>query len=592
MKLLKTLKTYQDFLNLKKSDLNLLANEIREYLIDLGYKKSIHWSSNLGIVELSIALAYFFNLDQHKVFYDTSHQAYVHKMITGRFDQMDSIRETNGLSGLQNMNESKYDFYAGGHTSNSLSVASGLVFSNELLNNDQLIVPVIGDGSIANGIAFEAINNIGFHKHKMIVVINDNQMSISENFGEFNKMLSNLKDDDKNFFKQLGFSYIKVEDGHNLDAIFEGLEKAKQEVKNNPVIVHVKTIKGKGIKEAENDLIGSYHNSNRTNKTYEDQVGFAAAKYLDEKLKNNEKICLINPAMTYATGFINLINKYQKNYIDVGISEEHALSMASGVSINKIPVFLPIYSTFLQRSYDQLIHDLSRLNLGINLLIDRCGLNGTEGSSHHGIFDVGMIKNTPNSRIYAVSNPIVLERMINQATNNTDQVWAIRYPRYLEPFQNHEIYYKFNENINDWVKLNLFRILNRTALISYNNNANIFKTLLDQNGMAYIDSYDAILVHGEGLDQNIIQILNLYDEIYLYEDIYGNVGLANEFYRIMATHNYQNKKLIVYNFKQIPEHGNNKDLLNELNMGHEQVIEEIKKAHNHCDDQSVEIKRL
>lgn len=330
-------------------------------------------------------------------------------MVTGRFDRMRSIRETNGLSGLQDLNESKYDYYAGGHTSNSLSVASGLVFSNQLLDKEQLIIPVIGDGSIANGIAFEAINNISFHHHKMIIILNDNQMSISENFGEFNKLLTNLKDDQTNFFRQLNYEYLKIEDGHDLDQIFAGLEKAKELVKQKPVIVHVKTIKGKGIKQAEADLIGTYHNSNRSNKTYQDQSGFIAASYLEAKLKEKKQFCMINPAMTYATGFIDLIKKYPKNYIDVGISEEHALSMASGVSLNQVPVFLPIYSTFLQRSYDQLIHDLSRLNLGINLLIDRCGLNGTEGSSHHGIFDVGMIKNTPHAKIYAASNQIVLK---------------------------------------------------------------------------------------------------------------------------------------------------------------------------------------
>ncbi|WP_027121854.1 1-deoxy-D-xylulose-5-phosphate synthase [[Mycoplasma] imitans] len=577
MELLKTIKNYGDFLKIDRKHLDQLATEIRNYLINLGQQKSIHWSSNLGIVELSIALAHFFNLDEDKVFYDTSHQAYVHKMVTGRLDQMETIRQTNGISGLQDLNESKYDYYAGGHTSNSLSVASGLVFSNQLLNKNQLIIPVIGDASIANGIAFEAINNISFHNHKMIIVLNDNQMSISENFGEFNKLLANLKDDQYNFFKQLRYEYIKVEDGHNLDQIFKALEKAKQLVKNSPVIVHVKTIKGKGIKEAEQDLIGSYHNSNRTNKTYKDQSGFIASTHLEEKLKSNEKICLINPAMTYATGFIDIINKYKKNYIDVGISEEHALSMASGVSLNKIPVFLPIYSTFLQRSYDQLIHDLSRLDLGVNLLIDRCSLNGTEGSSHHGIFDIGMIKNTPNSKIYAASNPIVLKKLIDETSNNTQQVIAIRYNRYFNEFKNYQSYYQNLDDLNQWVRLNLTKILNKTALISYNNNANSFKQLLDDKSINSIDCFDAILVHGKGVDQNITRILDQYDDIYLYEDIYQNVGLANEFYRIILEKQYQNKRLYTYNFKSIPSHGDNKDLIARHKMDHEQVIEQILK---------------
>ncbi|MDC4184471.1 1-deoxy-D-xylulose-5-phosphate synthase [Mycoplasma bradburyae] len=575
MKLLKTIKTYDDFLKLKKSDLSELANEIRNYLIDLGNKKSIHWSSNLGIVELSIALAYSFNLNDHKVFYDTSHQAYVHKMITGRFDQFDSIRQTNGLSGLQDMNESKYDYYAGGHTSNSLSVASGLVFSNNLLNKDQLIIPVIGDGSIASGLAFEAINNISYYNHKMIIVINDNNMSISQNFGEFNKLLANLQDDDKNFFKQLNYDYIKVDNGHNLEDLFKAFEQAKQLVKHKPLIVHVKTIKGKGLKQAELDRIGTYHSSNTSNKKYQDQAGYIAASYLKEKLAKKDKLALINPAMTYATGFIDLIDQYKNNYIDVGISEEHALSMASGISLNKLPVYLPIYSTFLQRSYDQLIHDLSRLKLGVNLLIDRCGLNGTEGASHHGIFDIGMIKNTPRSKIYAASNPIVLKKLIDQFVNNTSEVVAIRYNRYFNPFDNYQIYYQEFDNINQWVKLNLTMILNRTALISYNNNANTFKKLLDHHNINYVDCYDAILVHGDDLDKNIIKILEQYDDIYLYEDIYHNVGLANEFYRLIVNNNYKNKRLHIFNFKDIPQHGNNDDLLVKHNMGHRQVIDKI-----------------
>ncbi|QMT98811.1 1-deoxy-D-xylulose-5-phosphate synthase [Mycoplasma tullyi] len=580
MKLLNTIKSYADFLKIKKDDLKVLATEIRDYLINLGYEKSIHWSSNLGIVELSIALAYFFNLDQDKVFYDTSHQAYVHKMVTGRFDQIKSIRQTNGLSGLQDLNESKYDYYAGGHTSNSLSVASGLVFSNQLLNKEQLIIPVIGDASIANGIAFEAINNISFHDHKMIIILNDNQMSISENFGEFNKLLANLKNDHTNFFKQLNYEYIKVEDGHDLDQIFKGLELAKQLVKNKPVIVHVKTIKGKGIKAAEADLIGTYHNSNRSNKTYQDQAGFIAASYLEAKLKEGQQFCIINPAMTYATGFIDLINKYKKNYIDVGISEEHALSMASGVSLNKVPVFLPIYSTFLQRSYDQLNHDLSRLNLGINLLIDRCGLNGTEGSSHHGIFDVGMIKNTPNSKIYAASNEIVLKKLLNQVITNTNQVIAIRYNRYFVELDQYESYYQNFDNINQWVKLNPDNNSNKTVLISYNNDPILFKKVLDEQQLNDVDCFDAILVHGDQLDQNIIKILDQYDQIYIYENIYGNIGLVNEFYLLIVEKKYQNKSIYPYNFKTIPQHGNNKDLLIRHKMDHEQVIDEIKKNLN------------
>ncbi|MES3497398.1 1-deoxy-D-xylulose-5-phosphate synthase [Mycoplasmoides gallisepticum] len=577
MKLLSTIKSYADFLKIKKADLKQLATEIRDYLINLGKEKSIHWSSNLGIVELSIALAYYFNLDQDKVFYDTSHQAYVHKMVTGRFDQMRSIRETNGLSGLQDLNESKYDYYAGGHTSNSLSVASGLVFSNQLLDKEQLIIPVIGDGSIANGIAFEAINNISFHHHKMIIILNDNQMSISENFGEFNKLLTNLKDDQINFFKQLNYEYLKIEDGHDLDQIFAGLEKAKELVKQKPVIVHVKTIKGKGIEQAEADLIGIYHNSNRSNKTYQDQSGFIASSHLEAKLKEKKQFCMINPAMTYATGFIDLIKKYPKNYIDVGISEEHALSMASGVSLNQVPVFLPIYSTFLQRSYDQLIHDLSRLNLGINLLIDRCGLNGTEGSSHHGIFDVGMIKNTPHAKIYAASNQIVLKKLLNQVINNTTQVIAIRYNRYFVELNQYESYYQDFDHIYQWVKLNPSNAKNKVALISYNNNPILFKRLLDQQQLNDVDCFDAILVHGDQLDQMITKILDQYDQIYLYEEIYQNLGLANEFYRLIVEKKYQNKSLYPYNFKTIPQHGDNKDLLIKHKMGHEQVIEAIKK---------------
>lgn len=577
MKLLNTIKSYADFLKIKKAALKQLATEIRDYLINLGKEKSIHWSSNLGIVELSIALAYFFNLDRDKVFYDTSHQAYVHKMVTGRFDRMRSIRETNGLSGLQDLNESKYDYYAGGHTSNSLSVASGLVFSNQLLDKEQLIIPVIGDGSIANGIAFEAINNISFHHHKMIIILNDNQMSISENFGEFNKLLTNLKDDQANFFKQLNYEYLKIEDGHDLDQIFAGLEKAKELVKQKPVIVHVKTIKGKGVEQAEADLIGTYHNSNRSNKTYKDQSGFIAASHLEAKLKDKKQFCMINPAMTYATGFIDLIKKYPKNYIDVGISEEHALSMASGVSLNQVPVFLPIYSTFLQRSYDQLIHDLSRLNLGINLLIDRCGLNGTEGSSHHGIFDVGMIKNTPHAKIYAASNQIVLKRLLDQVINNTTQVIAIRYNRYFVELNQYESYYQDFDHIDQWVKLNPANTKNKTALISYNNNPILFKRLLDQQQLNDVDCFDAILVHGDQLDQMITKILDQYDQIYLYEEIYQNLGLANEFYRLIVEKKYQNKSLYSYNFKTIPQHGDNKDLLIKHEMGHEQVIEAIKK---------------
>ncbi|WP_033159783.1 1-deoxy-D-xylulose-5-phosphate synthase [Mycoplasmoides alvi] len=630
--ILNSINEYSDFKKIDKKFLNQLSFEIRSFIIELSKNKNIHLGSNLGIIETTIALSKEFDLNKDILFYDTGHQAYVHKILTGRKNLMHTIRDTNGIAGMQNMKESIYDYYSGGHSGNSLSIASGFLESIKfekkqiekkweiLINNflrieknkkklkklkklkktfqfnEKYVVPIIGDSAIANGMACEALSDISFRDLRPIIVLNDNGMSISKSVGSIPLMISNLKTNKllsfiekflylllwntkfgkniysflyKNFhkigqllyggniFTSLGYQYIGPINGHNIKKLIIAIKKAKWYQKFQPVVLHIKTEKGKGLNNNKKDLIGINHSSNLESKKIK-----TTGEYLSEHLlawvNLNKSIYVINPAMTYNSGFLKFSKIHKENYLDVGISEEHAISMASGMSIKKLKPIVVIYSSFLQRSYDQLLHDHSRLNLPLTLLIDRAEISGGDGDSHHGIFDVSFLKTFPNTIITSPSNIMEAKMLIDfSIESNTNNIFAIRYPKMLPFISLNE--HDRNE-IQEIIKNKRWRFINtndknKFAIVTYGKWVNIFLDLILDNDFK-VDVINAIYINS--YQPNLLEeIFNKYKNICVFEEIYGDLGLSNDFLKFKHK---KDVKILVKNFKCFPGSGNNKDI--------------------------------
>lgn len=653
IKILDTIKTYEDFKKISNKNLKNLCDEIRSFIIDLSNRKSIHLGSNLGIVEISVALSKVFDLDWDIIFYDTGHQAYVHKIITGRLSLMPTIRDTNGLSGMQDLNESKYDYYSGGHAGNSLSIAQGYIesiytdenilfarwkkmlsrlasyeqnpkkikkinkFKSKINFKKKYVIPIIGDSAIANGLAVEALSDIAFRKKNPIIVINDNEMSISETVGSMAHSISKIKINrlltfvEKNLYKlfwnsefgkniyrfiyklfhgiakrisgsniftSLGYQYIGPINGHNIKDIIRAANKAKWYQKFQPVVLHFKTIKGLGLQNPKEDKIGKNHASVDINGVDKKLSGEYICEHLLSLLAKENKIKVINPAMTYNSGFYKFSQVAKNFYFDVGISEEHAVSLASGMALAGLKPFVVIYSTFLQRSYDQLIHDIARLKLPVTLLIDRAEISGGDGDSHHGIFDVAFLKTVPNSIITAPSNVNELKALVDLSLENKDHLFAIRYPKYLEYIQQDAETLDFLKNqIKDksWIinKYNDSNTDNKKIIITYGNWVNKFENIIIKNNYK-IDLANAIFIKGYNKNQ-IKDILKNYSYIYIFEEIYGSFGLADDF---LKERFQSNAKIVTKSFNDFPGHGKNQDIYYKNKMNAESFIKELHDA--------------
>lgn len=456
---------------LSNVELEVLAGEIREFLIDSVSKTGGHLASNLGVVELTISLFKSFNLEKDKIVWDVGHQSYVHKILTGRKDQFNNLRKYNGLSGFPKRCESKYDAFDTGHSSTSISAALGMARARDIKNEDNQVVAVIGDGALTGGMALEALNDVGFKKTKMIVILNDNQMSISPNVGglsthlnnlrmepRYNKLKSNInetlsnsnagkklascisrfKDSIKQFvvpsmlFEDMGLKYIGPINGHDIETMTEVLEKAKQI--DEPVIIHVVTSKGKGYELAEknpNKFHGVSPFDLESGEAYIPSERSYSKVFGDAMLdlaKEDERIVAITAAMPDGTGLKGFEKEFPNRFFDVGIAEAHATTLAAGLaSANLKPVFA-VYSTFLQRAFDQLIHDVCIQNMPVIFAIDRAGLVGEDGETHQGMFDLSYLSQVPNMTVLAPKHLNEIKVMLKWAFTQNGPV-AIRYPR-------------------------------------------------------------------------------------------------------------------------------------------------------------------
>ena len=432
--LLHTLNFPNDLKQLDLTQLNQLANELHTEMLNLAKLKNIHFSSNLGVIELTIALIKCFNPKDDQIVFDIGHQAYIYKMLTGRLNAMPTIKQYQGISSYQNPVESVYDKWTAGHAGTSLSAITGMYLGmtpQERLNN--YVVGIIGDGSIVSTMALEALESNSALKAPVIIIINDNNMSITPSFGGIHQLLVSLEtkpQGSKNFFTDLGYSYIGVVNGHDINALIIALNQAKeiQHNQHKSVIVHIKTIKGNGFIQ---DTDGSYHTwkyGTDSNESIPLTTGYFLGNKLMERFQTKKDFMVVSPSMTYRFGFNPIKNKLPDYFIDLGIQEENAVTMAAGIaSMHQFRPIVATYSTFLLRTYDQLWHDVARQNLGITLLLDSCDISAGNGTSHNGVFDVSMLKSIPNSIITDGMTDEQTWKLLKMSLDlNPNQIFSVR----------------------------------------------------------------------------------------------------------------------------------------------------------------------
>ena len=462
----------KDLKKLNYEDKKELAEEIRAYIIDVVSKNGGHLASNLGVVELTIALHSIFDTPKDKIIWDVGHQTYVHKILTGRKNQMKTLRKLDGISGFPKTTESEYDCFNTGHSSTSISAALGMARARDILNENYKVIAVIGDGALTGGMAEEALNDAGASKSNIIVVLNDNEMSISKNVGGISLLLGKMRTKNvytkanekvrirmgnipkvgnkivkltsriknsikqifisKMYFEDIGYTYLGPVDGNDIEAVEEILEQSKK--CKGPVLVHVVTKKGKGYKPAEKNP-SKFHGTAPFDKKTGEVLKAKSKDYskvFGEKLveiaKNDNRIVAITAAMADGTGLSEFKKKYPKRFFDVGIAEQHAIGMAAGMAKSGLIPVVPIYSSFYQRAYDQVIHDVCMQNLHVIMCADRAGIVGNDGETHQGLLDMASFSIVPNMTIMAPKDFKELEQMIDFAVNFNGPI-LIRYPR-------------------------------------------------------------------------------------------------------------------------------------------------------------------
>ena len=463
-----------DLRKLKKDELKYVAKELREELIDAVSETGGHLGAGLGVVELTVALHYIFDTPNDKLIWDVGHQAYPHKILTGRKDKIRTLRQGNGLSGFTKRSESEYDPFGAAHSSTSISSGLGIAIANKLSNKSSNVISVIGDGAISAGMAYEAMNNAGASKTKIIVILNDNDMSIAKPVGAmrsylakilsgkiyfsfretvkliisaFSKRFSKKAGKAEDFlrsavtggtlFNSMGFYYVGPINGHDLDALLPVLQNAKEVSYDGPIMIHVKTEKGKGYSFAEKSE-DKYHGVSKFNvstgkqeksKSIAPSYTKVFANTLIEHAKNDSKVIGITAAMPSGTGMDLFAEKFPDRMFDVGIAEQHAVTFAAGLATEGFKPYAAIYSTFLQRAYDQVVHDVAIQSLPVRFAIDRAGLVGADGPTHAGSFDITYLTTLPNFIVMAASDEAELVKMINTSIDINDRPCAFRYPR-------------------------------------------------------------------------------------------------------------------------------------------------------------------
>ena len=569
---------------LRKFDLNQLfdlAKDLRQAIIDSLAKGEGHLGSSLGTVELSIALHYVFDTPKDLLVWDVGHQAYGHKMLTGRKSNFELLRQQGGISGFPNREESPYDAFGTGHAGTSISAVLGMALASQLQGQKNQHIAVIGDASITNGMAFEALNHLGTTAANVLIVLNDNSMGIDPSTGALKNYFDTVKKEASslpNFFQNLNIDYSGPLDGHDLNALVSNLKR--QKTQTSPRLLHVVTKKGKGLPLAENEQVtyhapgkfdpitGKLNPANGEQKIkYQDVFG----KTLEYLAGINSKIVAITPAMPTGSGLVELMQKFPDRCIDVGIAEQHAVTLAAGMATQGTLPFCVIYSTFLQRAYDQVLHDVALQKLGVVFCIDRAGIVGHDGPTHHGVFDIAFLRCIPNLTIAAPRNAQQLQNLLYTAQLGLEQPLAIRYPRGYSQLK--KLSFDFEE-----VTLGKGSCLKEggpIAILSVGTIAENIQAALteleDADNFAHFD-----LGFVKPLDLELLHtVFQTYQRVVVFEEGSIKGGAGSAVLEFAAENNYK----IPIELEGVPDqfisHGKSKNLLKDLGLDTEGICKKL-----------------
>lgn len=606
----------EDIKKLNTKEMEELAEEIRQFLIESISKTGGHLASNLGVVELTLALHKVFDSPKDKLIWDVGHQSYVHKIITGRKDDFKTLRQLDGLSGFPKENESEHDIFDTGHSSTSISVGLGIACARDIKREDFNVVSVIGDGSITGGMALEAINHLGYLNKKMIIILNDNEMSIDKNVGGMSRYLSSIirnakanqvKDQiekifsmtktgnyiykkadkfkdgiiskftpqDCELFESFGIKYYGPIDGHNMKELVDILNKAKN--KKGPVLLHVITKKGKGYKFAEQKP-DKYHGVSKFNieeglkSSSSESISSHVGKKLVKMADEDESIVAITAAMPSGTGLNHFSVSYPYRYYDVGIAEQHATTFAAGLAKEGMKPYFAVYSSFLQRGYDQIIHDISITKKNVTFLIDRAGLVGNDGETHHGVFDLSYLNIVPNITVMAPKDSKELDLMMDLSAKINGPV-AIRYPR-------GNTYY-INNGSYDEIKLGTYEVLEQGSDVLVLAIGNMVKKALDVRDILLKENINPTIVNARFLkpmDEELLsELLKTHSKVVTIEDNIVSGGFGSRINKFIIDNNYNVKIENIGIPDKFVEHGSVDELFATIGMSDEQIADRIKK---------------
>ena len=584
--LLNTINSPKDLRKLPRENLSRLAAELRKFIIDIVATKEGHLGASLGVVELTIALHHVFNTPDDLLVWDVGHQAYGHKIITGRREQFHTNRQLNGISGFPKRSESIFDTFGTGHSSTSISAALGMAIASKLEGKkEKQHIAIIGDASIASGMAFEGLNHAGVTDANLLVVLNDNAIGIDPSVGALKQYLTKArigyKPKQDNIIEALNFRYFGPVDGHDIPGlikIFRMLQKIE-----GPKFLHVVTTKGKGLKKAEEDQV-KYHAPGKfkpeTGELLPNATENLPLKFQDvfglslvELAEKNEKIIGITPAMPTGSSLKYMMRAFPERAFDVGIAEQHAVTLAAGMATQGFRVFCAIYSTFLQRAYDQVIHDVAIQDLPVTFCLDRAGLVGEDGATHHGVFDIAYLRSIPNLRIAAPSNEIDLRNLLYTAQSSLESPLVIRYPRgrgnlreWRQPFKEIEI--GKGKCLKEGSQVAVLSIGNMTQ------NSKLAIAQLDTETGDKIGHFDMLFV--KPLDETLLHgICQNYQKVITVEDGVVKGGFGSAVLEFAAEHGYSLNIKCLGVPDEFIEHGSVEELQERCGINVENIREVI-----------------
>jgi len=572
---LDSIKLPEDLRKLSPKDLPQLAQELRDFIINIVAVKEGHLGASLGVIELTIALHYVFNTPKDILVWDVGHQAYGHKILTGRKDLFHTNRRLSGISGFPKMSESEYDAFGTGHSSTAISATLGMAIAAQLTgNNTRQHIAVVGDASIASGMAFEALNHAGVTSTNILVILNDNAIGIDPSIGAlkayFTKVNLDGAPETDNIFEALNFTYSGPVDGHNITDLISELKRL-QHIKG-PKLLHVITKKGKGLRQAEENQV-TYHapgkfdaetgdllpkGSEKLPPKFQDVFG----KTIVELASNNKNIIGITPAMPTGSSLKYMMEAFPSRAFDVGIAEQHAVTFAAGLATQGMFVFCNIYSTFLQRAYDQVIHDVCLQKLPVIFCLDRAGIVGEDGATHHGIFDIAYLRCIPNLIIFAPRNEIELRNILYTAQLGLNLPIAIRYPRGRGTLLDWQLAFsKIEIGRGEQLKVG-----DEIAILSIGTMANnALEAIENSSASEKVACYDMRFV--KPLDENLLHtIFRKYKTIITVEDGVKIGGFGSSITEFAAKYHYNNRIEILGIPDQFPEHGSMEELQHETGI--------------------------